>query len=95
MVNDCQTEPGKTTIKVHYLSCVKEPYTVYRQVEKEVGVKQPCYERVDVPITRHVCEHCGGLGCEFGQQCPDCAGSSSGGVPTSNELPVPTESSHN
>ena len=95
VVKDCNTEPGKTTIKVHYLSCVKEPYTVYRQVVKEVGVKQPCYERVEVPITRHVCDHCGGLGCEFGQQCPDCTGSSSGGEPTSNELPVPTESPHN
>ena len=41
------------------------PYTVYRQVEKEVGVKQPCYEKVEVPVMRHVCEHCGGLGCEF------------------------------
>ena len=67
VVSDCETKPGKTTIKVHYWTCVKVPYTVYRQVEKEVGVKAPCHEKVEVPITRHVCEHCGGLGCEFCQ----------------------------
>jgi hypothetical protein len=65
VVSDCETKPGKTTIKVHYWTCVKVPYTVYRQVEKEVGVKQPYCEKVEVPICRHVCEHCGGLGCEF------------------------------
>ncbi len=63
-VQQCKTEPGKTTIKVHYWSCVKVPYTVYRQVEKEVCVKQPRTEKVCVPVTRYVCEHCNGLGCE-------------------------------
>jgi len=73
VVTDCETKPAKTTIKVHYITCVKVPYTVYRQVEKEVGVVQPCYEKVEVPICRHVCEHCGGLGCKFcqGGTCPD------------------------
>ncbi len=61
---ECESKPGKTTVKVHYWSCVKVPYTVYRQVEKEVCVKQPRYEKVEVPITRYVCEHCGGLGCK-------------------------------
>jgi hypothetical protein len=64
-VEQCKTETGKTTIKVHYWSCVKVPYTVYRQVEKEVCVKQPRSEKVCVPVTRYVCEHCNGLGCPF------------------------------
>lgn len=63
VVKDCETKPGKTTIKVKYWECVKVPYTVYRQVEKEVGVKQPYYEKCEVHVTRHVCENCGGLGC--------------------------------
>ena len=46
--------PGQTTIKVRYKSLVKEPYTVYRQIKRPIGVKQPCYESVDVPITRYV-----------------------------------------
>jgi hypothetical protein len=61
----CDTKPGKTTVKVHVWTCVKEAYTVYRQVEKEVAVKQPHYEKCEVKITRHECTHCGGLGCEF------------------------------
>ena len=60
VVHDCQTVPGKTTIKVHVWTCVQVPYTVYRQVEKEVGVKQPCYEKVDVTVPRAVCECSGG-----------------------------------
>jgi hypothetical protein len=63
----CKTEPGKTTVKVHYWSCVKVPYTVYRQVEREVCVKQPRYEKVEIPVTRYVCQNCGGRGC--GQCC--------------------------
>ena len=63
VVTGCKEEPAPTTIKVKYCSCVKEPYTVYRQVRREVCVKQPYYEKVDVPVTRYVCEHCGGLGC--------------------------------
>jgi hypothetical protein len=54
----CKTEPGKTTIKVHYWSCVKVPYTVYRQVRQEVCVKARCHEKVEVPVTRYVCENC-------------------------------------
>ncbi len=61
----CKEEQGKTKIKVHYWSCVKVPYTVYRQVKREVCVKQPCHEKVEVNVTRYVCEHCGGLGCKF------------------------------
>jgi hypothetical protein len=61
----CKEEPGETIIKVKYFSCVKVPYTVYRQVKQEVCVKQPRYEKVEVPIKRYVCEHCGGLGCKF------------------------------
>lgn len=61
---ECKSEPGETTIKVRYWSCVKVPYTVYRQVRKEVCVKQPCYEHVEVPVTRYVCKNCGGLGCK-------------------------------
>ena len=72
VVKDCETKPGKTTIKVHVWTCVKVPYTVYRQVEKEVGVKQPCYEKVEVQVTRHVCEHCGGLGCQFCKEPTEC-----------------------
>jgi hypothetical protein len=69
-VTTCETKPGKTTIKVHYWTCVQVPYTVYRQVEQEVGIKQPYYEKVDVPICRHVCEHCGVFGCSCDKQCP-------------------------
>jgi hypothetical protein len=61
----CKEVPGKTTIKLHYWSCVKVPYTTYRQVKQEVCVKQPRHEKVEVPVTRFVCEHCGGLGCGF------------------------------
>jgi hypothetical protein len=64
-VKECKTVPGKTTVKVHYWSCVKVPYTVYRQVAREICVKQPYCEKVEVPVTRHVCDHCGGLGCGF------------------------------
>jgi hypothetical protein len=91
VVNGCNTEAGKTTIKVHYLSCVKEPYTVYRQVVKEVGVRQPCYERVEVPVTRHVCGCCGGSGCESCQQYSGFPSSASGGEPSSDELPAPDQ----
>ena len=60
----CESKPGKTTVKVHYWSCVKEPYTVYRQVRKPVCVKQPRYIHVKVPITRYECKHCEGAGCD-------------------------------
>jgi hypothetical protein len=65
VVTGCKDEPAKTTIKVKYWSCVKVPYTVYRQVRREVCVKYPRDEKVEVPVTRYVCEHCGGLGCKF------------------------------
>jgi len=45
--------PGKTTIKVCYKSCVKVPYTVYRQIKRPICVKQPCHESVEVPVTRY------------------------------------------
>lgn len=59
----CEHTKGETTIKVKYWSCVKVPYTVYRQVKQPVCVKQPRYEKVEVPITRYVCKHCKGGGC--------------------------------
>jgi hypothetical protein len=84
VVNDCHNEPGKTTVKVHYMSCVKVPYTVYRQVEKEVGVKQPYYEKAEVPICRHVCENCGGLGCGVCSDRPDCLINNANAPPPTN-----------
>ena len=54
---DCkriECQPGQTTIKVRYKSCVKEPYTVYRQIKRPIAIKQHCYANVDVPITRYV-----------------------------------------
>jgi len=72
-------EPGKTYIKVHYWTCVKEPYTVYRQIRRPICVKKPRYEHVQVPITRYVCDHCNQGGCN-GDSCDDpgctagCAG---------------------
>ncbi|MGA2256688.1 MAG: hypothetical protein ABSG53_18730 [Thermoguttaceae bacterium] len=72
---ECKTEKGKTTIKVHYWSCVKVPYTVYRQVEKEVCVKQPRTEKVCVSVTRYECQNCGGIGCAL------CRGITSLGPP--------------
>lgn len=67
----CDCEPGQTTIKVRYKTCVKEPYTVYRQIKRPVCVKQPRFEKVEVTITRHkcrsyecdTCEDCDGAGC--------------------------------
>jgi hypothetical protein len=72
----CECEPGKTTVKVHYWSYVKVPYTVYRQVEREVCVKQPRCEKVEVPITRYVPPHCCGLGCGHCERrhCEHCNG---------------------
>ncbi|MFQ5733672.1 MAG: hypothetical protein ACE5KM_17175, partial [Planctomycetaceae bacterium] len=68
----CDCEPGQTTIKVRYKTCVKEPYTVYRRVKRPICVKQPRYEKVKVWITRHecrkpdcqACSSCGGAGCD-------------------------------
>lgn len=64
----CECEPGETTVKVRYKTCVKEPYTVYRQVKRPICVKLPRYEKVEVPITRHECRD---LKC---QTCKSCAG---------------------
>ena len=50
-------------VKVRVRQCVKEPYTVYRQVKRPVCVKQPRYERTEVTITKNVCSRCGGQGC--------------------------------
>ena len=64
----CGSEPGKTTVKVRYKTCVKVPYTVYRRVKRPVCVKQARYEKVEVFITRYKCkkagcDRCGGNGC--------------------------------
>ena len=67
----CGRKPGETTVKVRYLTCVKEPYTVYRQVAKPVCVKQPRYEHAEVSVTRYICRRCGGGGCGHGS-CPKC-----------------------
>lgn len=95
---ECGAEPGKTTVKLEYWSCVKVPYTVYRQVAKEVCVKQPRYEKVDVPITRYICKQCredcrfcGGKGCQHCRQ-EACAGSPTGvgkDVGRQNGVPEP------
>ena len=53
---DCQ--PGKTTIRVCYKSCVTVPYTVYRQIKRPMAIKQPCDEQVEVPITRYEGRRC-------------------------------------
>lgn len=71
----CDHEPGETTIRVRYWSCVKEPYTVYRQVARPVCVAQPHYETVKVPVTTYVCERCEGAGCSH------CNGRSGSGAP--------------
>jgi hypothetical protein len=65
----CECQPGKTTVKVHYWSYVKVPYTVYRQVERDVCVKQPRCEKVEVPITRYEREGCDLLGCGHCERC--------------------------
>ncbi len=65
----CKSEPGKTTIRVHYWSYVMVPYTVYRQVKQEVCVKQPRCEKADVPVTRYVAESCCGPGCKGCKHC--------------------------
>ena len=90
VVDGCHTEPGKTTVKVHIWTCVRVPYTVYRQVEKEVGVKQPCYEKAEVQVCRHVCEHCGGLGCNFCKGNSDSPNSINcpSSIAVSDQLPV-------
>ena len=75
-VKCCEHEPGETTVKVKYWSCVKVPYTVYRRVKQPVCVKQPRYEKVEVPVTRYVCEDCDSDGCEHGDGavCEKCSG---------------------
>jgi hypothetical protein len=93
VVGDCQTKPGKTTVKVHIWTCVKEPYTVYRQVEQEVGVLQPRHEKAEVTVCRHVCEHCGGLGCEFCKQHPDVPSGINISDPSAIDRPRPDEAS--
>ncbi len=71
----CRTEPGKTTTKVRFWNCIKEPYIVYSQVKRPVCVKQPRYEKVNVEITRYVCQQCGTCrGCDTcgGAGCNSC-----------------------
>lgn len=102
----CGREAGETTIKVHYKSCVKQPYVVYRQVCKEICVKKPRFEHVTVPITRYVCKHCGGDGCRHccdpggcEQECCDDEGSqqcsplSNPPLPEDSSAPLPEDSS--
>ncbi len=94
----CAREPGETVIKVHYKSCVKEAYVVYRQVRREVCVKKPRHEHVNVSITRYECKHCNGNGC---QTCCDPGGCDPGceheglqpSDPASEPAPVPEEDS--
>jgi len=63
---ECET--GDTIVKVRYKTCVKVPYTVYRQVRRPICLKEPRYEKVEVPIARHECR---GLKC---QECDTCGG---------------------
>lgn len=51
-----ECKPGKTTVKVHYWSCVKVPYTVYRRVRRPICLKEPRHEKVKVPITKYKCK---------------------------------------
>ncbi len=60
----CGRRPGETIVKVRVRECVKEPYIVYRRVQKQVCIKQPRYERVQVSVTRYVCNTCGGNDCQ-------------------------------
>ncbi len=63
----CGRKPGQTVVKVRVKECVKEAYTVYRQVKRPVCIKQPRYERTEVSVTRYVCKdcnQCGGQGCD-------------------------------
>ncbi len=62
----CEHEEGETTVRVKYWSCVKVPYTVYRQIKRPVCVKQPRYQKAKVKITRYVCSDCGNGGCNGG-----------------------------
>ena len=64
----CGRKPGETVVKVHVRECVKEAYTVYRQVARQICVKKPRYEHVEVSVTRYVCKGCGGKG----KGCRDC-----------------------
>lgn len=65
----CGQEPGKTVVRVCVFTCVKEPYTIYRRVKKPVCVKQPYYERVEVPVTRHICRAADGHPCDCDACC--------------------------
>ncbi len=80
----CCRAPGETVVKAKVWSCVRVPYTVYRRVKRPVCVKQPCYEKVDVNVTRYICTNCCGVGCGkcgksacsncTGNGCPSCDG---------------------
>jgi len=80
----CSHEKGETTITAHYRSCVKVPYTVYRQVKVPVCVKQPRYEKVKVPITKYVCASCRGRGCS---RCKNASGSRCDGSAVASDRP--------
>jgi len=64
---DCQ--PGETTVKVHYWSCVKVPYTVYRRVRRPICLKEPRHEKVKVSITKYKCKR---------DKCESCEGDEPG-----------------
>ena len=66
----CTHEKGETTVKVHYWSCVKVPYTVYRQIKVPVCVKEPRYKKVKVSITKYDCA------CGPGKSCSRCKNAS-------------------
>ena len=70
----CGRKPGETIIKARVKECVKEAYTVYRQVKREICVKKPRYEHVNVEVTRNVCNNCGagGGGCKHGSDGGAC-----------------------
>lgn len=60
----CGRKPGETVVKVKVRECVKEAYTVYRQVAKEICVKQPRYEHATVLVTRYECRQCDNKACK-------------------------------
>lgn len=71
----CGRKPGETIVKARVKECVEEPYVVYRQVRRQICVKTPRYEKVNVSVTRHVCcDQCGGRGCNQcgGSACSEC-----------------------
>jgi len=69
----CDYKPGKTVIKVRFLACVKEPYTVYRQVKRPVCVRHARYVDTKVRVKTYECEK---LECSSPCQSGSCGASS-------------------